>query len=68
VRTKEKDGKRLKPIDKYYVHHLEEALDPASGDTSRRLVAELKKRGKWPSKPDIVRWYGNLTRQQSIGD
>jgi ATP-dependent helicase YprA (DUF1998 family) len=58
VRTSEKDSRRLKPIDKYYVHHLEEALDAASGESSRHLVAELKKRGKWPSKPDIVRWYG----------
>ena len=58
VRTSDRDSERLKPINKYYVHHLKESLNPTSGEASRRLIQELKKRGKWPSKPDIVRWFG----------
>jgi ATP-dependent helicase YprA (DUF1998 family) len=55
VRSDKKDGKRLTPIRKYYVHHLE---NQQTDDGSRRLVAELKKRGKWPSKPDLKKWFG----------
>jgi hypothetical protein len=58
VRTSDKDSRRLRPINKYYVHHLEESTNPTSGGGSRQLVAELKKRGKWPSKPDLLRWFG----------
>ena len=56
VRTDQKDSKRLSPIRKYYVHHLENQL---TSETSRRLVTELKKRGKWPSKPDLKKWFGS---------
>jgi len=60
VRTEEKDKDRLAPIDKYYVRNLELSLD---GDSPRQagaqeLVLELKRRGKWPAKPDLARWYG----------
>lgn len=55
VRNDKKDSKRLAPIRKYYVHHLE---NQQTSDTSRRLVEELKKRGKWPSKPDLKKWFG----------
>jgi Distinct helicase family with a unique C-terminal domain including a metal-binding cysteine cluster len=51
VRTEKKDQTRLKPIGDYYVEMLG---NPKDAD----LVAELKKRGKWPAKPDLVRWYG----------
>jgi hypothetical protein len=27
-------------------------------EASKRLIDELKKRGKWPSKPDLFAWYG----------
>jgi ATP-dependent helicase YprA (DUF1998 family) len=56
VRSDEKDKTRLTPIRKYYVHHLENLK---TSETSRRLVGELKKRGKWPSKPDLARWFGS---------
>jgi ATP-dependent helicase YprA (DUF1998 family) len=55
VRSDKKDSKRLTPIRKYYVHHLE---NQQTNDTSRRLVEELTKRGKWPSKPDLKKWFG----------
>ena len=60
VRDAKKDQDRLDPIGKYYVHSLEVAQGPASPqrDAAAALVAELKKRGKWPAKPDLIGWYG----------
>ncbi len=59
IRTKEKDQARLTPIEKY-VRDLECAQDPGSPkrEEKQTLVRELKKRGKWPVKPDLIGWYG----------
>ncbi len=50
----------LTPIGKYYVDNLELAAGPASSEqaAAAKLVAELRKRGKWPAKPDLATWYG----------
>ena len=60
VRDVTKDRTKLSPIGKYYVHNLKLAQGPASPerDAAEALVRELKKRGKWPSKPDLIAWYG----------
>ena len=60
VRDPKRDHDRLAPIENYYVHHLNESLDPssASNASSSLLVKELKARGKWPSKPDLLKWFG----------
>jgi ATP-dependent helicase YprA (DUF1998 family) len=60
VRDEEKDKDRLAPIGKYYVRHLEAASGPSSPEQAgaERLVSELKRRGKWPAKPDLLAWYG----------
>jgi ATP-dependent helicase YprA (DUF1998 family) len=60
VRDKNKDQDRLKPIGKYYVRNLELAAGPSSPqqEAAAHLVSELKKRGKWPAKPDLIAWYG----------
>ncbi len=60
VRGEEKDKVRLLPIGKYYVRALELASGIASPEQARAqsLVRELKKRGKWPAKPDLLSWYG----------
>lgn len=60
VRNEDKDKDRLAPIDKYYVRNLELALDSDSPRqaAAQELVRELKRRGKWPAKPDLARWYG----------
>jgi ATP-dependent helicase YprA (DUF1998 family) len=60
VRTAKKDGVRLAPLDRYYVEHLRRAAGDPSIDQahSEQLVKELKARGKWPAKPDLVKWYG----------
>ena len=60
VRDVAKDQSRLAPIGKYYVRNLELAQGPASPQqkAAEALVRELKKRGKWPAKPDLIGWYG----------
>jgi ATP-dependent helicase YprA (DUF1998 family) len=60
VRDEKKDQYRLHPIGHYYVRNLERAQGPESSEqtAAAALVRELKKRGKWPAKPDLIRWYG----------
>jgi ATP-dependent helicase YprA (DUF1998 family) len=60
VRDAKKDQQRLAPIGKFYAHYLELASGPQSPqqEAAAALVHELKKRGKWPAKPDLVAWYG----------
>lgn len=60
VREEDKDKDRLVPIGKYYVRNLELAQEPVSPRqaAAEALVRELKKRGKWPAKPDLISWYG----------
>ncbi len=46
---------------KYYVEDLERrraARHQQQHLPTRDFVSELKKRGKWPAKPDLLRWYG----------
>ncbi len=60
VRDEDKDKERLAPIGKYYVDNLEiagGATNPGQA-AAAKLVNELQKRGKWPSKPDLAAWYG----------
>jgi len=67
VREAKKDQTRLAPIGKYYVSKLEAALDPSAPDhdQAKRLVAELRRRGKWPAKPDLIAWYYGPSRKKS---
>jgi ATP-dependent helicase YprA (DUF1998 family) len=60
VRNEGKDKVRLAPIGKYYVRNLELAAGMPSEEQKRaeKLVRELKRRGKWPAKPDLIGWYG----------
>lgn len=60
VRTAKKDQQRLTSLADYYVHHLETSLGPASQQqvAAQNLVQELRKRGKWPAKPDLIGWFG----------
>jgi ATP-dependent helicase YprA (DUF1998 family) len=70
VRNKDKDQDRLRPIGKYYVRNLELAAGPVSPqqEAAAQLVAELKKRGKWPAKPDLIAWYGKGRWQDKDGN
>jgi ATP-dependent helicase YprA (DUF1998 family) len=60
VRSEAKDQERLKPIGQYYVRNIELASGATSPEQQRAaaLLRELKKRGKWPAKPDLLKWYG----------
>ena len=60
VRDVKKDGQRLKAIGDYYVHYIELASGPSSEEqrVAQRLVDELRRRGKWPAKADLLAWYG----------
>lgn len=61
VRTAKKDGLRLASIKKYYIALLEEAAKDGSPRQARsiQLIKELRARGKWPAKPDLISWYGS---------
>lgn len=60
VRKVKRDQVRLKPIGDYYVKHLAAASGSGDGDQSaaQQLVKELQRRGKFPAKPDLIKWYG----------
>ncbi len=60
VRKKEKDQRRLSAINKFYIEALKRAQDTSSPEQENAalLVRELKRQGKWPAKPDLIRWYG----------
>ncbi|GAB5903139.1 DEAD/DEAH box helicase [Mycobacteroides chelonae] len=60
VRTVDKDRRKLKSLEKYYIALIDEAANNGSPRQKRaqKLVAELKVRGKWPAKPDLKAWYG----------
>lgn len=60
VRSRQNDQRKLRPFEDYYIDIQRTALGPASEEQAeaRRLLEELRKRGKWPAKPDLVAWYG----------
>jgi ATP-dependent helicase YprA (DUF1998 family) len=61
VRTVKKDEVRLKSIERFYVSLLQRAGDPTDSQQERaaELLANLRRRGKWPAKPDLARWFGS---------
>ena len=60
VRDRKKDQIRLTPIRDYYIRNLAVSQGPPSPEqaAAAALVRELKERGKWPAKPDLIGWYG----------
>jgi ATP-dependent helicase YprA (DUF1998 family) len=60
VRTRKKDQTRLKSFEEFYVD-LERATknrDDPDHQVAIDLKNELMSRGKWPAKPDLVKWFG----------
>lgn len=60
VRSVKKDTRRLKSIERFYIDLMDQA-DGGDSPSQRRaklLMDSLQRRGKWPSKPDLRRWYG----------
>ena len=60
VRTKAKDQRRLAPLKAFYVDTLRAARNPDAQDhaAKKTLYDELRRRGKWPAKPDLDAWWG----------
>src|SRR6185369_7040090 len=61
VRDAKKEQTRLKPIGEYYVSKLIEACGPPSAqqEEAKLLDNKLRERGKFPAKPDLIKWYGS---------
>lgn len=64
LRDKGKDQRRLKPIRDFYIQALDQQAgdDPEKAAESSKLIQDLKKRGKWPAKPDIKAWFEGPSR------
>jgi ATP-dependent helicase YprA (DUF1998 family)/Zn finger protein HypA/HybF involved in hydrogenase expression len=61
VRSRKNDQRKLKAFEEFYVD-IERAAKGAPSDEQREatsLIDQLRKRGKWPAKPDLVEWYGD---------
>ncbi|MGE3718539.1 MAG: DEAD/DEAH box helicase [Bauldia sp.] len=60
IRTREKDSGKLKAFDEFYVEILRQAQAAPSDEQreARTLLDQLKARGKWPAKPDLMAWFG----------
>jgi ATP-dependent helicase YprA (DUF1998 family) len=61
IRTREKDSVKLKAFDDFYVEIQRLAQGPVSDEQkqAKALLEELKARGKWPAKPDLLAWFGD---------
>src|ERR1035437_771864 len=61
VRTREKDSRKLRAFDDFYVEIQRQADGPPSEerDQARTLLDQLKQRGKWPAKPNLPAWFGD---------
>lgn len=60
IRTRDKDSRKLRAFDDFYVEIERQASDPTAEqhDQARELLNQLKVRGKWPAKPSLVAWFG----------
>jgi ATP-dependent helicase YprA (DUF1998 family) len=61
IRTREKDSRKLKAFDEFYVEIQRLAQSAPSEEQVQafKLLRQLKERGKWPAKPDLIAWFGN---------
>jgi ATP-dependent helicase YprA (DUF1998 family) len=61
IRTREKDSQKLKAFDDFYVEIQRRANGPVSDEQkqAKTLLEDLKGRGKWPAKPDLLAWFGD---------
>lgn len=60
VRTSKRDQRKFKAFEDFYVEIERSARDANASDheEASKLLAELKLRGKWPSKPSLADWFG----------
>ena len=72
VRTPEKDSAKLGMFNDFFadIQRCAETANGEDGDAARQLLKDLKKRGKWPAKPDLASWIGrkNARWRNSAGE
>jgi ATP-dependent helicase YprA (DUF1998 family) len=61
VRTRERDSRKLKAFDDFYVEIQRQAEGTPSEEQqqAKTLLNQLKTRGKWPAKPNLPAWFGD---------
>ena len=61
IRTREKDSRKLMAFDDFYVEIQRQAQSSVAElrEPAAQLLRQLKERGKWPAKPDLVAWFGD---------
>ncbi|CVI23674.1 DEAD/DEAH box helicase domain protein [Agrobacterium fabacearum CFBP 5771] len=61
VRSRKKDQDKLSSFEDFFVEIERQAADPDAENYEQActLKNQLKKRGKWPAKPDLAKWFGN---------
>lgn len=60
VRDKKKDDSRLKSLEEFYVTIEREAGgNGADAERAKRLLQQLRAKGKWPAKPSLAQWLGS---------
>ncbi len=70
VRDSNKDKKKLKPIEDYFIKNIEasNSKDKNQSEPAKRLISELKKKGKWPAKENLRAWYGEKNQHWKKND
>ena len=60
IRTRDKDSRKLRAFDDFYVEIQRQAEGPPSEEQqqAKTLLDQLKARGKWPAKADLPAWFG----------
>jgi hypothetical protein len=60
IRTRDKDSRKLRAFDDFYVEIQRQAkgLVSEEQEEAQALLNQLKARGKWPAKPDLPAWFG----------
>lgn len=57
--TAETDGRRMESFANFFIQTvLKPATSNEPSDDALRLLRALSTRGRWPAKPDLLRWFG----------
>lgn len=60
LRTRDKDSRKYHAFDEFYVEIQRQSQGPVSEEQeqAKKLLQQLKAKGKWPAKPDLRAWFG----------
>src|SRR5258708_9672233 len=69
VRTRDKDSRKLRSFEDFYVEIQRQSQEPPSDEQqeAKTLLGQLKARGKWPAKHDLLAWLGNKWTKSRVG-